>query len=497
MNQTNPTHEQRLLIDGRLRPAENGKTLDVLNPATGQVAGVMADASPADVEEAIVAARRAFDTTDWSTDHAFRQRCLRQLHDAIVEEQEELRAELVTEVGAPVSTTYTAQLDWPLSDGLLWPAQAIESIPWVWRNEDTERMGTISHRWVLKEAIGVVAAILPWNFPFEILVNKLGPSLATGNTVIVKAASETPWNAARVGRLIKERTDIPDGVVNVLTTRERAGAQRLLSDPCVDMVSFTGSTATGQLVLEKSASTFKRTLLELGGKSASIVLDDADLQTAVFTNAVAACMHAGQGCALPTRMLVHRSHYDEAVAALVAFFTEISYGDPTDPSILIGPIVSARQRDRILDLIDTVRTEKSGRILVGGHAPTNQGEGFFVEPTLIVDVDNTSTIAQEEVFGPVLAVTPFDDDEDAIHLANESRYGLSGTVFSATPERAARVVRGVRTGSFTVNGGTFYGADSPYGGYKASGIGRQGGREGLETYLETKAVGSTIPLPLS
>ena len=491
---TSIDHEERMLLDGRLRPSGDGTTFDVFNPATGTSAGRVADGTAGDMDAAIAAARRAFDTTSWSTDLDFRQRCLRQLHEAIVSEVEELRLELVTEVGAPLMTTYMAQLDWPLSDGLLWPAQAAGELSWHRQLPDSSLLGMTSTRHVFKEAAGVVAAIVPWNFPFEILINKLGPILATGNTVVVKAASETPWNATRVGRLIAEKTDIPAGVVNIITTSNVSVAQLLVTDPRVDMISFTGSTRTGQLIMEKAAPTFKRLLLELGGKSAGIVLDDADFALAL-PSAMSACMHAGQGCALPTRLLVQRSKYDEAVATLEQVYAAIPYGDPTDPGVFSGPVITERQRSNILELIKRGEAE-GGRLIVGGKIPDDQPDGYFVQPTLFADVDNSATISQAEIFGPVLSVTPFDDDADAIRIANDSVYGLSGNVFTSSPERALAIARGVRTGSFMVNGGMFYGADSPYGGYKHSGIGRQGGLEGLDTYLETKAVASTLPLDI-
>jgi aldehyde dehydrogenase (NAD+) len=487
-------HEERMLIDGRLRAAADGGTFEVENPATGEVAGVVANATARDMDDAIGAARTAFDTTEWATDRKLRQRCLRQLHDAITEEKEEMRLELVTEVGTPIMLTHLAQLDWPLSDGLLWPAEEIDSFPWE-RHLPTKPENPTNLRWVFKEPIGVVSAIIPWNFPFEILINKLGPALATGNTMVVKAASLDPWSATRIGRLIAEKTDIPAGVVNIVTARNRDVAQLAIGDPRVDMVSFTGSTATGQKILEYAAPTFKRTLMELGGKSAGIVLDDADLATAIPA-AAAACMHAGQGCALPTRLLVHKSLYPQAVGILEQVYANLPIGDPMDPTTFCGPIITRKQRDKILGYIEAGKRE-GARLVVGGGIPTNLPEkGHWVQPTLFVDVDNMSTIAQEEIFGPVLAVTPFEDDDDAIRLANQSTYGLSGNVSTASPERALKVIRGVRTGSITANGGNFYSADSPYGGYKHSGIGRQGGIEGFETYLETKAVASTVPLPL-
>ncbi|MBA4022667.1 MAG: aldehyde dehydrogenase [Gordonia sp.] len=488
------THEERFLLDGTLTHSGNGATIDVVNPATGGVVGVVADATGGDMDAAIAAARRAFDTTTWATDLEFRQRCLRQLHEAISSEAEELRMELVTEVGAPLMTTYMAQLDWPLSDGLLWPAEAVGDLPWHRRIADSSLLGMTNMRYVFKEPVGVVAGIIPWNFPFEILISKLGPILATGNTVVIKAASETPWNATRVGRLIAEKTDIPAGVVNIITTGDTTVAQQLVTDPRIDMISFTGSTRTGQLITEKSAPTFKKLLLELGGKSAGIILEDADLALAL-PSAMSACMHAGQGCALPTRLLVHRSKYDEAVATLEQVYAALPYGDPADPGVFCGPVITEKQRTNILDLIARGQSE-GGRLIVGGKIPEDQPNGYFVQPTLFVDVDNSATISQAEIFGPVLSVTPFDDDADAIRIANDSVYGLSGNVFTSSPERALKVARGVRTGSFMINGGMFYGSDSPYGGYKHSGVGRQGGIEGLETYLETKAVATTLPLDI-
>jgi aldehyde dehydrogenase (NAD+) len=259
------------------------------------------------------------------------------------------------------------------------------------------------------------------------------------------------------------------------------------------MVSFTGSTATGQRVLELTAPTFKRTMLELGGKSASIILDDADLTQAV-PQALGALAHSGQGCALPTRLLVHRKVYDQVVAGLTQAFQQVSWGDPQDQRTLAGPIISARQRDRIADYIRIGR-EEGAKLAVGGSVLDRPG--FWVEPTLFVDVDNDSTIAQEEIFGPVLTVTPFDTDEEAIRLANASKYGLAGYVASASTERALRIARAVRAGSLMVNGGSFSGGDAPFGGYKASGLGREGGREGFEVFTETKTIGSALSLPLS
>lgn len=487
-------HEDRLLIDGALGPATGGGTFEVLSPADGNALGEVADATQDDMLHAIDSAQRAFEETDWAADPQLRKRALGQLYDALVEEKEELREELIQEVGAPRMLTSGAQLEEPL-EKFRWQIEQIDRFEWVRRlppatshfsDESTER-------WVLKEPVGVVSAITAWNFPIELMLTKLAGALAAGNTVVAKPAAETPWNATRIGRLVAERTEIPAGVVNIVTTRDRDAAELLLTDPRVDMVSFTGSTATGRHILELAAPGFKRTIMELGGKSASIILDDSDLTQAI-PQALGALAHSGQGCALPTRLLVQRPVYDQVVAGLTEAFENAPWGDPQDPKVLAGPIISARQRDRVLEYIRTAQAE-GAKLAAGGGTPDRTG--FWVEPTLFVDVDNNSTIAQEEVFGPVLTVTPFDTDDEAIRLANTSRYGLSGYVTSSSAERALRIARGVRTGTFMINGGSFSGADAPFGGYKASGIGRQGGREGFESYTETKTIGSGIPLPLS
>jgi aldehyde dehydrogenase (NAD+) len=481
--------ESRMLIDGELVPASDGATYDNVNPATEEVLGRVANATAADMAAAIAAARRAFDETDWATDTEFRVRCLRQLQAALEAEKEELRAELVAEVGTPVMLTGIAQLEWPLEHVLKYYAGLIETFEWERELPDSDLFGVHSTRRVWKEAVGVVGAIIPWNFPFEVLMGKLAPALAAGNAIVVKAAIETPFNALRIGRLIAEATDIPAGIVNIVTTTDNSVAECLARDPRVDMVSFTGSTGVGKHIQAVAAESVKRVFLELGGKSAMIVLDDADFATAIPASAQA-CMHAGQGCALTTRLLVPRSRYEEAVAIATEVYRQLPYGDPTDPQTLSGPLVSRRQRERVLGMIEQGKAE-GARVAVGGGIPDHLPKGYFVQPTLFVDVDNSMSIAQQEIFGPVLTLIAYDDskgDAEAVRLANDSAYGLSGTVFSASNERALAVARQLRTGTIGINGAMYYGADAPFGGYKASGVGRQNGVEGLEQYLETKAV---------
>ena len=343
------TGEQRMLIDGKLVEARSGNLFDNLNPATEEVLGQVADAGHEDMDAAIAAARRAFDESPWSTDRELRKRCILQLQAALEEERELLRAELVAEVGTPVLLTYGPQLDAPLSEGLTWPANFIDEFAWERDLPEGTAFGTRSRRWVAKEAVGVVGAIVPWNFPFEVTVNKLGQALATGNTVILKAAPNTPWNATRIGRLVAERTDFPPGVLQVVTTADNTVAEDLVTDPRVDLISFTGSTAVGRRIMAQGAPTLKRLFLELGGKSADIVLEDADFE-AKLAMAWTVCTHAGQGCVMLTRMLLPRSRYDEGIALIEAGFRNVPYGDPTDAGNLQGPQISAVQRDRVLGL---------------------------------------------------------------------------------------------------------------------------------------------------
>ncbi len=481
--------ESKMMIDGELVDGQAG-TFTNINPATEETLGEVADASKADMHRAIDGARRAFDETDWSTNHALRQRCLLQLQEALEAEREELREELILEVGAPRAITFGPQLDAPLADGLRYPARLIDEYPWETDLGDAliSITGQLTTRKVWREPVGVVGAIVPWNFPFEVTINKLGQALGTGNTVVLKAAPDTPFNATRIGRLIAESTDIPAGVVSVITASDHLVGEELTLSPKVDLISFTGSTAVGKRIMEKGAATMKRLFLELGGKSATIVLEDADFGMACAIG-IAPCMHAGQGCANPTRLLLPRSRYDEGVENLKNIYENVMPGDPQDPGTLCGPVISDKQRKRVLGYINQ-GVEEGATCLVGGpDAPTGFDKGFFVRPTLFVDVDNSMTIAQQEIFGPVLAVIPFDDEEDAIRIANDSPYGLAGNVMSGSLEHSLAVARRLRAGFIGVQGGAPYGADTPFGGYKDSGVGRQNGVAGFDQYTQIKSVG--------
>jgi aldehyde dehydrogenase (NAD+) len=429
----------------------------------------------------------AFDQTDWSTNAAFRARCLRQLHDGLVAHSDELRTMTVAEVGCPVNLTYAVQLDAPIA-GLTWVADAVEGYEWDQKLGVSEPFGVRSERYIWREPVGVVGAITPWNFPMQINLAKIGPALGAGNTVVLKAAPDTPWSATMLGRIVAEETDIPAGVLNIITSADpQTVGQQLSEDGRVDMVSFTGSTATGRNVAIAGTKNMKKVFLELGGKSAFVVLDDADMSAAAGGVVFQFTCHAGQACAATTRFVVPRARFDEGVDAVVGILSQMPYGDPTDPATMMGPLVREQQRERVLGYIN-MGIEEGAKVAVGGGVPPHLPKGYYVEPTVLVNVDQHGTVAQEEIFGPVLVVLPHDGDDDAVAIANNSAYGLSGAVMSGSIDRARAVARRIRTGTLSVNGGVYYGPDVPFGGYRQSGIGREMGVPGLEEYLEIKAV---------
>jgi len=484
---TNPPAQQ--YVNGKLSDASDGSSYDDLNPATGAVIGQAPDSTADDVNEAIAAARRAFDETDWSVNRDLRIRVLRQFHQAILDNADSLRELTIAEVGAPAFLVAGPQFDSPV-ETLKWTIDLAESYAWETDLGIGVTMGIESRRTIRREPVGVVAAITPWNFPNQINLSKIGPALAAGNTVILKPAPDTPWLAAELGRLFAEFTDLPPGVFNVVTPRDNEVAALLTTDLRVDLVSFTGSTNTGRAIAAAAAPSLKRVFLELGGKSAAIVLDDADLASAVGTTAFSVCVHAGQGCALTTRLLVPRDRYDEAVEIAAATMSALGAHDPADAGTLCGPVVSAVQRDRVAGYLK-IAEEEGGRFAAGGKVAEQDGDlagGFWIEPTVIAGLDNSARVAQEEIFGPVLTVIAHDGDDDAVRIANESPYGLSGSVESGDLERAKSVARRIRTGTIGVNGGQWFAADAPFGGYKQSGLGREMGVAGFEEYLEIKTI---------
>ncbi|MBW2385555.1 MAG: aldehyde dehydrogenase family protein [Deltaproteobacteria bacterium] len=478
--------EVRNLIDGELVGASNKATFENINPATEEVIGVCADGTKDDMERAIGAARRAFDETDWSTHHAFRQRCLEQLNSALDEARDELRQIVIAEAGSPVLIAHQVQVDTYI-DAMPYWSDLAGGYQYDQPLSDTIFMGAPQRRILLREAVGVVGAITPWNFPLYLNLAKLGPALAAGNTLVLKPAPDTPWSATNLGRLILEKTDIPAGVCNIVASADHSVGAQLSADPRVDLVTFTGSTATGRKVGEAGAATIKKIFLELGGKSATIVLDDIELEKVAPMSGIAVCTHAGQGCAIQTRTLLPREKYEEGVELIANTMRNVAYGDPLNPAHLMGPLVSKRQQERVLAYIEKGRQE-GARVVTGGGVPAHLDKGYFVEPTLLADVDPDSTVAQEEIFGPVLCVIPYEDEEDAIRIANNSIYGLSGGIWSGSEERALAVARRIRTGTMSINGAQWFDIDTPFGGYRQSGVGRENGVAGFEEYLESKVV---------
>jgi aldehyde dehydrogenase (NAD+) len=482
--------EERLYIAGQLRAANHGRTYPNINPATERVIGVAADGDAADMDAAIAAARAAFDEGSWSADPSFRAHCLRQLHTALLKHAAEIRATLRAEVGACEVSMTSAMFEMAL--GILpFAAHLAETFQWEADIGTGAQWGMPSRRKLVREATGVAACITPWNVPMQVNLAKLGPALAAGCTVVLKPAPDTPWSGLLLGRLVAEETDIPPGVFNVVTTSDNRVAQLLAEDPRVDVISFTGSTEVGRRLMALGAPTIKRVFLELGGKSSYIVCDDADLDSNAALCAFQATMQAGQGCSINTRLLVQRPVYARMLEKIAERYAAIKYGDPADTSNHMGPLINAKQRERVLALIERGKAE-GARLLLGGGRPAHLPQGYYVEPTVFVDVDPQSTIAQQEIFGPVLCIIPFDTDDEAVAIANNTIFGLAGTVASADVERARRIARRIRSGVVNINGGMYYNPSVPFGGYKQSGVGREMGELGLEEYTEVKIVSEDL-----
>jgi acyl-CoA reductase-like NAD-dependent aldehyde dehydrogenase len=473
---------KKLLIDGRL--VDPGRTFVSVNPATGEPVGEAADATVGDARAAVAAARRAFDETSWPTDLELRVRCLRQLHAALVRHREEFAELTIAECGHTPAFVAGPAFDAPVAL-LPYYADLAEGFRFTEDLGEHTAMGITSKRFVEREPVGVVSAIVAYNFPTQLALVKLAPALAAGCTVVLKGAPQTPLITLALGELIAAETDIPAGVVNVLASSEVEVGEVLTTDPGVDMISFTGSTPVGRRIMAAASETVKKVFLELGGKSAMIMLDDADRQMPPVMAAMTACSHAGQGCAITSRMLVPRTIHDEIVESIATHMEQVTAGNPADPATYMGPLISEAQREKVHAIVERA-VAAGAKLITGGH-PLD-GPGFFYAPTLLANVDPDSEVAQDELFGPVLVVIPFEDDDDAVRIANNSMYGLSGAVLSADPQRALAVARKMRTGTVGVNGGMWFAPDAPFGGYKQSGIGREMGEPGLSEFLETKTI---------
>lgn len=478
--------DERMLIDGELQHTSSGATFDVIHPASEQVAGRATDGTVADMQRAVGAARRAFDETDWSRDLDFRYHCLNQLHDALDRNKERLRRIVITEVGCPVSVS-GSQIESPIEEVKHWAEHGKAFDYLVDTGVHATQMGP-ARRKIHYGPIGVVGAITPWNVPFYLNIAETVPALMAGNTVVLKPAQLTPWSGSEYGRIVAEETDIPPGVFNVVVSNANEVGAALSADPRVDMITFTGSTATGRAILAAGAATVKKTLLELGGKSAHIVLDDADFNSSLPLAAMMACVMSGQSCVLPSRILLPASRYDEGVEMLKTNMENFPVGDPWTPGNMQGPQISEQQRQKVLGLIKS-GIDSGARLVTGGGVPDNLPIGYYVQPTLLADVDPDSQVAQEEIFGPVLTVTPYDTDDEAVAIANNSIYGLSGEVSGADVDRAFAIATRMRTGNVSINGKSHFGTTSPFGGSKQSGLGYRNGDEGYREYLAGKTIG--------
>jgi aldehyde dehydrogenase (NAD+) len=473
---------RRLLIDGQL--VDPGRTFPSINPATGEVIGEAPDATVEHAEAAVLAARRAFDETDWATNVALRVACLRQLHEALQGHREEFAQLTIAECGHTRQLVNGPGFDSPVAL-LPYYADLAETFAFSEQMTPSESMGRTTNRWVQREAAGVVSAIVAYNFPMQLALAKLAPALAAGCTVILKGAPQTPLLAVALGELIAAETDFPAGVVNVITSSEIAVGEVLTTHDDVDMITFTGSTPVGRRIMEAASPTVKRVFLELGGKSALIMLDDADIEMIARIAAMTICSNSGQGCAITSRLLVPRSRHDEVVEQVAKHLSNVNVGNPAESDTQMGPLISENQREKVEAMVD--RAIEDGATLVFGGARV-EGPGFFFSPTLLTNVDPDSEVAQEELFGPVLVVIPYDSDDDAVRIANNSIFGLSGAVYGHDDDRAFALAKRIRTGTVSVNGGGWFAPDAPFGGYKQSGIGREMGVPGLAEFLEIKTI---------
>ncbi len=485
--------EGRLYIDGEFREAASGGRFEVFNPADETLVGVAADAQPEDVTAAVTAARRAADESSWGTDHAFRARVLGQLQEGLRKEAAAAKQLQIAEAGTPCSGI-GGHID-VMTEDMSYFNDLIERFPWEADFGVHHGLNLPSNRRVRYEPYGVVGAITPWNAPFMTDIWKIQHALATGNTIVLKTAPDTPLTGALIARAAHEHTELPPGVLNVISSRDKASAgEALTGDPRVDMYHFTGSPGVGQRIYERAAVGIRKVCLELGGKSANVILDDADLSIALPMS-IGMCMsNSGQGCALATRMIVHSSRYDEVLEALTEAVRALPWGDPTDPANLVGPIINGAQLARMEGLVDRAVAD-GARVLVGGRrgeSPTG-GKGFWYEPTVVADVAENAELAQYEVFGPVLTVVRFDgDDEEAIRVANNSRYGLSAYVQTRDIDRAWHIANRMKAGTVNIGPSFYLSPDTPFGGYGISGVGREHGEDGFREYLQAKTIASPV-----
>jgi acyl-CoA reductase-like NAD-dependent aldehyde dehydrogenase len=464
----------KVYIDGAWVPSAGSGSIEVVNASTEQVMGHIPDGTPADVDAAVAAAKRAFETWGF-TPREERAKYIQRLAEELGARSQEIAEVISGEVGMPILLANLVQAGLPAGNMAKY-AEMLDDFPFEQQ---------IGHSLIVREPIGVVGAITPWNYPLHQIVAKVAPALAAGCTVVLKPSEVAPLNAFILAEIV-DSVGLPPGVFNLVSGTGPVVGEAIASHPDIDMVSFTGSTRAGKRVSELASQTVKRVALELGGKSANIILDDADFAEVIPKSVFACYLNSGQTCSAHTRMLVPRDKHDEIVEIARAAAETVTVG-PAESDARLGPLISATQRDRVRSYIQKGIDEGATLVTGGTEAPDGLDTGYFVRPTVFADVRSDMTIAQEEIFGPVLSILPYDDEDDAVRIANDSVYGLAGGVWSGDPERAQRVARRMRTGQVDINGGGFN-IEAPFGGYNQSGNGRELGTHGLDEFLEVKSL---------
>lgn len=466
---------EKLFISGRWGKPSGSQTIDVINPYTEKPCGRVPSGAAGDVQKAVRAARNAFD--GWAaTAPLERAAAIEMIAAGIERRKEEFARTISSELGMPIKFAKSIQSELP----------AAEMRSYAGLLREAELQEQVGNSLIIKEPVGVCAFITPWNYPLHQIVGKVAPALAAGCTVVLKPSSQTPLNAFIFAEIIAE-VGLPPGVFNLVSGSGREVGEELCRHPDVDLVSFTGSTGAGKRISALAAESVKRVTLELGGKSANIILPDADLAKAVAHGVKSIFLNSGQTCSALARMLVPADRRAEAIAVARNVAAEIAVGDPSDPNTFMGPVVSAKQRETVRSYIRKGIEEGAGLICGGVEPPEHLQQGYFVAPTIFADVANEMTIAKEEIFGPVLCIIPYTDEDEAVRIANDTIYGLSGAVWAGSQEHALNIARRLRTGQVAINGGR-HNILAPFGGYKQSGRGREFGKFGLEEFLEIKSI---------
>jgi aldehyde dehydrogenase (NAD+) len=473
--------QKRLFIGGEWVEPASSRTIDVISPHSEELVGRVPEGTESDMDRAVAAARDAFDNGEWPRlTPEERIAAVQKFSEVYAAHIPDMAAVVTEEMGSPITFSNLAQspAPWMMLNTFL---QIAAEYPWEERRQGVLGSDVI----VRREPAGVVGAIVPWNVPQFVIMSKLAPALIAGCTIVVKPSPETPLDAFLMADLLNE-AGIPKGVVSVIPAGREVG-EHLVRHPGVDKIAFTGSTAAGRRIAAICGEQLKRVSLELGGKSAAIILDDADLAATVQGLKFASLMNNGQACVAQTRILASRDRYDEVVDAVSGMVGALAVGDPQDEATEVGPLVAERQQERVEKYI-AVGQEEGAKISVGGNGrPSGLDKGWYVKPTVFSGVDNSMRIAREEIFGPVLAVIPYDDPDDAVRIANDSDYGLAGSVWTGDVDQGLDIARRVRTGTYGVNQYTMDFV-APFGGYKASGVGREFGIEGLSHYVELKSI---------